>query len=102
MDSTTDILKRGYVDVKVFVSGLRQSHRLTIEMQKTPNGDVPYLVCKYYIPTPELMRIAEMTKLPVRHRDIVAFPKGKAPSDYTKSTEPVAVAEASVVEAEIE
>ncbi len=104
MISKDEILRRGYVDVKVFVSGLRQSHRLTIERQKTAHGMVPFLVCKYYIPTTELVRLAEELQLPLKHKDTVVFPKGKMPTHFAEkpAKEVVATVEADTVEAEVE
>jgi len=102
MISREEILRRGYVDVKVFVTGLRQSHRLTIEREKTIHGMVPFLVCKFYIPTTELVRLAEELQLPVKHKDVVVFPKGMMPSTIAEKSAVVATAEADVIEAEIE
>ncbi len=103
MISREEILKRGFVDVKVFVSGLRQSHRLTIERERMAQGLVPFLVCKHYIPTPELLRLAEELQLPVKCRDVRVFPKGKMAGDFAEKVSPIiATAESDVVEAEVE
>lgn len=72
-----DIVKRGYVDVKVYVTGLRQSHRLEVVMEKAAGGMVPFLVAKLYIPTQELVKLAEQLQLPIRHKDTIVFPRGK-------------------------
>ena len=98
-----EILRRGYVDVKVSVSGLRQSHRLQVERERTPQGLVPFLVCKHYIPTAELVRLVEELQLPVKCRDIVVFPRGKKAGDFAEKTEKQKVTlEAETVEAEVE
>lgn len=97
-----EILKRGYVDVKVFVSGLRQSHRLQVERERTPQGMVPYLVCKHYIPTAELVRLAEELQLPLRCRDVAVFPRGKKAGDFAEKKEQQVTVEADTVEAEVE
>jgi hypothetical protein len=104
MISREEILKRGFVDVKVFVSGLRQSHRLSVERERTVQGLVPFLVCKHYVPTPELMRLSEELKLPVKCRDVRVFPRGKMAGDFAEKATPavIATAESDVVEAEIE
>jgi hypothetical protein len=102
-----EILKRGYVDVKVYVTGLRQSHRLEVVKEKTSVGLVPFLVCKHYIPTAELVRLAEMLQLPLKHKDVVVFPKGKMATHFAERTEKTtrgvhAVVQADTVEAEVE
>ena len=104
MISKDEILKRGYVDVKVFVSGLRQSHRLQIIRENTVRGAVPYLVCQHYIPTRELVRLAEELQLPVKYKEVTIFPKGKMAGDFTEKIENSVIAkvEPETVEAEIE
>ncbi len=72
-----EIIKQGYVDVKVYVTGLRQSHRLEVVMEKAAGGMVPFLVAKLYIPTPELVKLAEELQLPIRHKNTIVFPRGK-------------------------
>lgn len=104
MISREEILSRGFVDVKVFVSGLRQSHRLTIERERMVQGLVPFLVCKHYIPTAELLRLAEQLQLPIKCRDVRVFPPGKMAGDFAEKAGPPidATAEADTVEAEVE
>lgn len=102
MISKEEILRRGYVDVKVFVSGLRQSHRLTISKEKTAHGMVPFLVCKYYIPTNELVRLSEELGLPIKHKEVTVFPRGTMPSHFAEKIASDATVEPDTVEAEIE
>jgi len=102
MSLRDDIIKRGYLDVKVYVAGLRQSHRLTLVMEKSAHGEIPFLVSKMYIPSAELIRVANECQLPVRHKDTVVFPKGMAPRDFAKKPEVIGTVEAGTVEAEIE
>ncbi|MBI5046691.1 hypothetical protein HZC07_03080 [Candidatus Micrarchaeota archaeon] len=103
MITKEEILKQGYVDVKVYVSGLRQAHRLTLVKENTPNGWVPYLVSKYYIPTQELLKLAEEFQLPVKHKDISVFPRGKMASSFAeKDSSNVVMTESDTVEAEVE
>ena len=102
MVTREDILKQGYVDVKCNVSGLRQQHRLEVKIEKTTHGMVPFLVAKYYIPSPELIRLSEALQLPIKHKETAFFPKGKAPSDFVLKEHIVAQAEPDVIEAEVE
>ncbi|GEM_PF-894408 len=96
-----EILEQGFVDVKVNVTGLRQSHRLTVVKEDTKRGVLTYLESRHYIPTQELVRISEMLQLPIKHKTTVVFPKGKMPKDFLEKKETVTV-EAETVEAEIE
>lgn len=96
-----EILKQGYVDVRVRVTGLRQNHRLTVEKDRTSRGILTYLSSKHYIPTQELVRLAEELQFPIKHNSTVVFPKGKMPKDFLEKAENVSV-EADTIEAEIE
>ncbi|MBU1165455.1 hypothetical protein KKF81_00785 [Candidatus Micrarchaeota archaeon] len=97
-----EILKRGYVDVKVSVSGLRQSHRLELVREVTSQGLVPFLVCRHYIPASELLRLAEQLHLPVKYKTTVAFPPGKRAGDFAERNDSGVSIEADTIEAEIE
>ncbi len=96
------ILKQGYIDVKVYVSGLRQSHRLQVVREKTAHGTVPFLVSQYYIPLQELIRLAEQLQLPIKHKDTSVFPRGKALVDFVEDPGVMATVQSTTIEAEIE
>ena len=87
--------------MKVFVSGLRQSHRLQVVREKTVQGLVPYLVSQHYVPTPELMRLAEELQLPIKCHGVTVFPKGKMAGHFAEKP-PMGSVEPDTVEAEIE
>ncbi|MBN1169568.1 hypothetical protein JXA56_00950 [Candidatus Micrarchaeota archaeon] len=95
------ILKQGYADVKVHVQGLRQNHRLSVMEETTSQGTIKYLVSKLYIPTHEMVRIAEELQFPIKHNTTVVFPKGKIPRDFLEPGKGIII-EPEVVEAEIE
>jgi len=97
-----DILKQGYVDVKVFVSGLRQSHRLELVRESTPQGLVPFLVCKHYMPTAEMIRLSEQLQLPLKYKDTLVFPPGKRAGDFAEKNDAGVEIEVETIEAEIE
>ncbi len=100
MSTTKDeIIKRGFVDVKVFVAGFRQGHRLEVVKQKTASCTTPFLMSKHYIPQAEMVRLAEELQLPIRHKDTIVFPRGTMPSTFT---EKLATVEPDTVEAEVE
>ncbi len=77
-----DILKNGYVIVKVTVSGVRQTHRLNVVREKESRGDFYYLTGRHPIPENEMVRLAEELQLPVKSRDAMVFPKGKMKKDF--------------------
>lgn len=85
--SKEDVLRRGFVYVKVIVSGLRQSHKLTVKKERTQQGIFTYLHGRYAIPESEMVRVAEELQLPVKTKDVLVFPKGKMQGDYTEKTE---------------
>ncbi len=96
------ILKQGFIDVKVQVTGLRQSHRFSVYYDKTSKGLVPYLVSKLIVPVQELMKVASETGLPVRCGKNVVFPRGKTPADLVIKDPNSITIENTVVEAEVE
>ena len=102
MTNRDDILSAGFADVRVLVSGLRQMHRLTVVMENTAQGQIPFLVSKHYIPTNELLRVAQQTGLPVKHKETVVYPPGTAASDFRQKQEVMATVEHETVVAEIE
>ncbi len=92
-----DIMKNGYVVVKVTVGGIRQTHRLNVVREKESRGDFYYLTGRYPIPENELIRLAEELQMPIKSRDTMVFPKGKMKKDFIE-----AKFEPGDIEAEIE
>jgi hypothetical protein len=92
-----EILRQGYAIVKVITSGVRQTHRLNVVHEKDSKGEFSYLTGRYPIPESELIRLAEELQLPVKSRDLIAFPRGKSRKDFVEAS-----IEPDVVEAEIE
>ncbi|MEM4166443.1 MAG: hypothetical protein QW153_01125 [Candidatus Bilamarchaeaceae archaeon] len=92
-----EILKQGFVIVKVTVAGIRQTHRLDVVKEKSGNGYFHYLRGRHPIPESEMIRLAEELQLPIRSKDTLVFPKGKSRQDFTEIsiTQPT-------IEAEIE
>lgn len=92
-----EILRQGFVIVKVTVAGIRQTHRLDVVKEKNGSEYFHYLRGRYPIPENEMIRLAEELQLPIRSKDTIVFPKGKSRKDFTEvSITP------STVEAEIE
>ncbi len=92
-----DILKNGYVIIKVTVSGIRQTHRLNVVREKESRGEFYYLTGRHPIPENEMVRLAEELQLPIKSRDTVVFPKGKMKKDFIEVR-----IEPDTIEAEIE
>lgn len=97
MVNREDILKNGYVIVKVTVSGIRQTHRLNVVRERESRGDFYYLTGRHPIPESEMIRLAEELQLPIKSRDTIVFPKGKSRRDFMEVR-----VEPETVEAEIE
>lgn len=83
---------------------MRQSHRLHLKKEQTSQGLMLVLIAQHYIPRQELIKLAEEFQLPVKHKNVVAFPKGKMAKDFVEpGTEPARLSvEADTIEAEIE
>ena len=79
--SSKSILKKGSVKLKVKHEGMLQAHTLKVEKEKTPFGEVPFLISEYELPEMELIRIAKETGLPIKSGKLKAFPPGKMPKD---------------------
>lgn len=92
-----DILKNGYVIVKVTVNGIRQTHRLNVVREKESRGDFHYLTGRQPIPENEMIRLAEELQMPIKSRDAIVFPKGTMKKDFIEAR-----IEPDTIEAEIE
>ncbi|MFH1393336.1 MAG: hypothetical protein ABII71_06340 [Candidatus Micrarchaeota archaeon] len=76
------ILRKGFIDVKAIVTGLRQTHRLKLVRDKSPYGWITILEGRYSLPETEMVRLAEELQFPIRTKDILVFPKGKMQKDF--------------------
>lgn len=80
--SSKEIIARGFIDVHVRVSGVRQCHRLIAIKEKTAFGLINCLSSRAEIPSFELIRVAEEFGLPIKTPSTIVFPKGKGPADF--------------------
>ena len=78
-----DILRQGFIVVKVTVAGIRQTHRLDIAKEKSGNGYFNYLMGRFPIPEAEMIRLAEELQLPIKSKGVYVFPRGKSRQDFT-------------------
>lgn len=92
-----EILRQGFVIVKVTVAGIRQTHRLDVVKEKSGQGFFHYLRGRYSIPESEMIRLAEELQLPIRSKDTLVLPKGKSRRDFIE----VSISQPTI-EAEIE
>jgi|GEM_PF-4047425 len=77
------ILRKGFVDVKAIVTGLRQTHRLKVVKEKSSQGWVTLLEGRYSLPESEMVRLAEELQFPIRTKGVTVYPKGKMQGDFT-------------------
>lgn len=82
MPTREEILKQGFVDFRVIAGGMIKNHKFIVKREKSPFGDVPFLVVNAVIQPHELSRVAEAFQLPIRAGSSVAFPKGKMAKDF--------------------
>lgn len=77
-----EILKAGSIDIRVKRAGMLQVLTFKIEREPSPAGPVPYLTIDKFLETPELLRIAEESQLPVKSKGGKFFPRGKMSKDF--------------------
>jgi len=92
-----DIMKNGYVIVKIMVNGVRQTHRLNVVREKESRGNFYYLTGRHRIPEAEMVRLAEEFQMPVKSKDTLVFPKGTMKKDFIEAR-----IEPDIIEAEVE
>jgi hypothetical protein len=77
-----DALAKGEIEVRMNRSGVLQRQPFKLVREKTPVGDVPFLVTEKFLPVIELSKIAEEYGLPVKAATGKVFPRGKKESDF--------------------
>ena len=77
-----DALTKGEIEVRINRLGILQRQQFRIVHEKTPIGEVPFLMTEKFLPLPELMRIAEEYHLPVKAASGKIFPRGSKESDF--------------------
>ena len=80
--STQQIIERGFIDVHVRVSGIRQCHRLSVVKENTAFGQINCLYSRVDIPSSELLRVTEELSLPIKTPKTIVFPRGRGPADF--------------------
>lgn len=80
--SAEEIIRRGFVDIHVRVSGIRQCHRLVLVRENTAFGIINCLSSRVEIPSSELLKVTEEIGLPIKTPSTTAFPRGKGPIDF--------------------
>jgi hypothetical protein len=76
------ILKDGFLQIKVRVSGMLQNHKFLLKKENSAFGDYYLLETDIPIMAAEMMRAANEVGLPLRSPTGFFFPKGKSPKDF--------------------
>ena len=76
------VIKQGYADIRVKVSGMLQKHRFTLKKAESAFGDYYLLEIDKPIAAAELMRAANEVGFPLRAPTGFFFPSGKGPKDF--------------------
>lgn len=82
MPDKEEIVKKGWVEVRVKVGGRMQVHKLELVWEETGFGYVTYLESRFPIPPVELIRIANELGFPVMYKSSKAFPKNTTAKDF--------------------
>ncbi|MBD3398183.1 hypothetical protein GF412_03255 [Candidatus Micrarchaeota archaeon] len=76
------VIKQGYAEIKVKVSGMIQKHKFELKKEGSAFGDYYLLETDQPIIIVELMRVANEIDLPIRAPTGFFFPQGKTPKDF--------------------
>ncbi len=85
MTTKDEILKNGFLEVRIKITGIIQRHRFTVVYDNTPFGKVVYLQIKANIPAIELSKLATEYQLPFRSPLGTAYPAGKGSKDFAST-----------------
>jgi hypothetical protein len=82
--SVKEILAQGFVEYRIKLTGVIQLHRFNVVREKTPFGEVPFLVAVTTRPLTQgaLVSAAEVLGLPIKASGITVYPKGKMAKDF--------------------
>jgi len=80
--SPKEIISKGKIDIKVRRSGMSQFQEFSVKIERGPAGDYPILFIDKFVDLSELMRVAELYKMPVQAKNGRVFPKGKMAGDF--------------------
>ncbi|MDO8554583.1 MAG: hypothetical protein Q7S22_07275 [Candidatus Micrarchaeota archaeon] len=84
MTTKDEILKNGFLEVRIRVTGIFQRHKFTVVYDTTPLGKVVYLQIKNNIIPTELAKLASEYQLPFRSPLGTAYPAGKGSKDFVQ------------------
>ena len=76
------IIRQGFAEIRVRVSGMIQKHKFTLKKEKSAFGDYYLLEIDKPIVISELMRAANEVDFPIRAPTGMFFPLGKTPKDF--------------------
>ncbi len=78
-----ELLKKGEICIEIMKTGIKQIVTFRIKKEKTPYGEIPFLITEKFIDLNELINISEKYQLPIKAKNGKVFPKGKMAKDFT-------------------
>jgi hypothetical protein len=75
-------LARGFIDVRVRISGVYQKHRFIVSELTNAAGKFKCLIGEDRIPQMELLRVANELDIPIKTTSSMVFPIGKSGKDF--------------------
>lgn len=76
------IIKKGFAEIRIRVSGIIQKHRFELKKEKSAFGEFYMLTIDRVVMAAEALRAANEVGFPIRAQNGVFFPAGKAPKDF--------------------
>jgi len=82
MLSRDDVLRKGFCEVPVVVSGVRRKHKFIVRVKPSPEGPIPVLETSPRVPEREMLKVANKLLLPVTNGVATVFPTGMSDIDF--------------------
>jgi hypothetical protein len=76
------IIRQGFADIRLRVSGMIQKHRFELKKEKSAYGDYYMLCLDKIIMAAEALKAANEVGFPLKVQNGLFFPAGKAPRDF--------------------
>lgn len=76
------IIKDGFAQIKVRVSGMLQNHKFALKKAGSAFGEYYFLETEVPIMAAEMMRAANEVGFPLRSPTGMFFPRGTSPKDF--------------------
>jgi len=76
------IIKQGFADIRLRVSGMIQKHRFELKKEKSAFGDYYMLCLDKIVIAAEALKTANEVGFPLKVQNGLFFPAGKTPRDF--------------------